>query len=913
MSQAARSKVFISYSSSDREAARDLEARCLATHDVLRDERAIEPSADFVRRIACLINEADWFVALLTANATRSAWFEYEISNAIAQRLQFGKPTIVPVLWRDCSIPLPLQHIHYIDARTDPQSGIERLLRILSRTEALESGGAYEICQLLATERSALIETLKSTTPHNVANIFWRQIQLDGDPPSTKSADDAWAQLFDAASDLGKLGTLLRLLHQLSVPNVPAFRQARGQRILTHGDRTGTIDKHQQAIGRLDQKASELEGNAGPVRALRTEYRVAVIGAFSAGKSTLINTLLERVLLPENNQVSTPCPTFIHASRSRRDVVRAQLMNLAEVRAAIVSALGKAGVDAATLPGLANGDWTQVAEHVERGATTGALGFGNSVAIKEVVVALCRAATENARLLGTTRELPIEDLLKLRASGPEQVSYQALLKRLDVEISSRGLAHGICIIDTPGVTSQNPWHKDQAFKIVEECHALVVVEPFDAPLIKGPDELLDAFYSRIRHLRPERRPIERGPIGTTEKVFVVLNKCDLVVAPNRALAAKHIDDTLSNVRDRYSRSWGVAPGRIFATSALTAQEEVQGSDNASLSLQGTVDMHLLEFRNFRHALSRYLANELGRQANVARLERLRGRLEAARQGRLLRITSLQATKAERERLMRNVELGIERLRAILETSEHDFLLMARADLEALTGSAELALTDLGEQCGNSVRMLWKEFVADRFLFLPWVRALLSEEMARSCAATLSTWAAEMLPKSVAGSVHVMEVELREQLEGVYREVLRSELPEIELAPADLRLLASERMPAIEFIRAIWSEVSVIPKWALNIDPIAVVEQWFQAFTARLVENIGHHLPQLAEPLLRQSVVVLTQRIEVLIENLAESAGNVEEVPGHDVEEQERTARSELSRVDELLAESGVLMGEILSD
>jgi hypothetical protein len=913
MPEAARAKVFISYSSHDREAARELESRCQATHHVLRDERAIEPSADFVRRIATLINESDWFVALLTPSAVRSAWFEYEISNAIAQRLHFGKPTIVPLLWDDCSVPLTLRHIHHIDARMDRRAAIERLVRILNSSETLESRGAYEVCELLATERSALIDSLKGTTQHNVASIFWRQIQLDGDPPNADSPDDAWGRLFDAASHAGKLGTLLRLLQQLSVPQVQAIRQARGLRVLSSGDRTATIDKHHQAIARLDQKASALEGNAIPVRPSLPEYRVAVVGAFSAGKSTLINTLLERALLPENNQVSTPCPTFIHASRSGKDIVRAQLMNKSEVRCAIESALGKVGVDTTTLPGLANGDWSQVVEQVEKGANTGALGFGNSVTIKEVVVALCRAAIGNGRLLGTMQELDIEELLRLRASGPERVSYQALLKRLDVEVSSRGLARGICIIDTPGVTSQNPWHKDQAFKIVEESHALVVVEPFDSPLSKGPDELLTAFYSRIRQWRPEKRPLERGPIGTTEKIFVVLNKCDLVVAPNRTLAAKHIDETLSNVRDRYSRSWGVAPGRIFATSALTAQEEVQGSDSASLSLQGAVDMHLLEFRNFRHALSRYLASELGRQANVSRLEQLRGRIEATRQGRLLRIASLQATKAERERLMHNIETGVERLRAILETSERDFLFMARADLEQLKGSVELSLRDLGEQCSNSVRVLWKEFVADRFLFLPWVRALLSEEMARTCAATLSTWAAEMLPKSVASSVKAMELELREQLESVYRDVLQNELPGIELASTDLRLLASEGMPAVDTIRAVWTEVSDIPKWSLNLDPIAVVERWFQAFVERIIEDVEFRLPKLAEPLLRLSVAVLTQRIEVLIENLAESAGNVNAMTGHDVEEQERKVRAELTRIDELLAQGGELMSEILSD
>src|SRR4051812_37125590 len=67
-------------------------------------------------------------VAILSPFSVGSANVLDELSFA----LEKGK-RIVPVLYRDCEIPLRLHRIQYVDFRTDYHEGLQRLLATLGR------------------------------------------------------------------------------------------------------------------------------------------------------------------------------------------------------------------------------------------------------------------------------------------------------------------------------------------------------------------------------------------------------------------------------------------------------------------------------------------------------------------------------------------------------------------------------------------------------------------------------------------------------------------------------------------------------------------------------------------------------------------------------------------------------------
>ena len=67
-------RLFISYSSKDRQLARSIDKQLRSKHEVWRDERRIE--TDWSREIATALSEADAVVLLWTANAKRSKWVQ---------------------------------------------------------------------------------------------------------------------------------------------------------------------------------------------------------------------------------------------------------------------------------------------------------------------------------------------------------------------------------------------------------------------------------------------------------------------------------------------------------------------------------------------------------------------------------------------------------------------------------------------------------------------------------------------------------------------------------------------------------------------------------------------------------------------------------------------------------------------
>ena len=160
-------RVFLSYAREDgTDFARQLSAHLSAAgHSPWRDEEQLTARGGvrWVRELTRQLLTADVIVVLLTPGACESQYVEAEWMKA----LEHGLP-VVPTVFRDCGVPLPLTPLQHIDFRGDPAKGLAALLDRLALADVPEE----------ATERDR--QTLDALTKMAATASGSRKAELDG-------------------------------------------------------------------------------------------------------------------------------------------------------------------------------------------------------------------------------------------------------------------------------------------------------------------------------------------------------------------------------------------------------------------------------------------------------------------------------------------------------------------------------------------------------------------------------------------------------------------------------------------------------------------------------------------------------------------------------------------------------------
>jgi len=128
---------FFSYSHEDSDfalqLARDLKS---AGAEVWIDKLDIMPGQEWDSAIEAALTQFPRMLLILSPASVKSRHVRNEISFALDEN-----KTIIPVLYRDCTVPLQLRRIHYVDLRADYSRGLTALLRTLAG-EQRPAGGA---------------------------------------------------------------------------------------------------------------------------------------------------------------------------------------------------------------------------------------------------------------------------------------------------------------------------------------------------------------------------------------------------------------------------------------------------------------------------------------------------------------------------------------------------------------------------------------------------------------------------------------------------------------------------------------------------------------------------------------------------------------------------------------------------
>ncbi|MEV0086051.1 toll/interleukin-1 receptor domain-containing protein [Saccharopolyspora sp. NPDC050642] len=122
-------RVFISYSSSDRQVATWLSVDLANEgHVPWLDEWEIKAGESIPNKIARGIDECDYLLVLLSPKSVGSGWVEREWSAKYWAEAAGGGIGVIPVLLADCEIPTLLRVKKYVDLRRDYSAGLEQIL-----------------------------------------------------------------------------------------------------------------------------------------------------------------------------------------------------------------------------------------------------------------------------------------------------------------------------------------------------------------------------------------------------------------------------------------------------------------------------------------------------------------------------------------------------------------------------------------------------------------------------------------------------------------------------------------------------------------------------------------------------------------------------------------------------------------
>lgn len=126
--------LFISYSRNDSDFVDKLATQLVAHKvNVWLDRWEMHVGESLIDRIQTAITDASALLVILSPNSVDSAWCKKELNSGLIRELEERRIVILPVLIRDCAIPIFLREKLYADFRTDFDAGFKTILESVAK------------------------------------------------------------------------------------------------------------------------------------------------------------------------------------------------------------------------------------------------------------------------------------------------------------------------------------------------------------------------------------------------------------------------------------------------------------------------------------------------------------------------------------------------------------------------------------------------------------------------------------------------------------------------------------------------------------------------------------------------------------------------------------------------------------
>lgn len=421
-------------------------------------------------------------------------------------------------------------------------------------------------------------------------------------------------------------------------------------------------------------------------RLLANQHLVAVFGAFSAGKSSLINALIGDSLLVVSPNPTTAAVTHIET-----------LPVFAGDASTLVEPEGTAGQVAALVTAKTEeGVWDDVRqafeslhlvaanldEAIAKAAALKPVDFAASLR-KTVSFLRSTAAGYDAMRprLGTTWAVGPEEFAKLTAN--EQ--FASYVNEVHIYHDAKVVQQGISLVDTPGVDSIHRRHTEVAFQYMRRADAVIFVLYYTHAFSRADKD----FLLQLAGVQD---------VAGTDKLLVVINAVDLAKSGEEREAVR--ERVLAELKQA-----GIRQPQVFEVSsqvAFAAEQYLQGNQEEKLSALLRQRLHRALDDDLDDLQEVLLASGVP-QFRAALLKHVNERAE-----RLSAQTAIEA--------LREVTLNLEnQLRILVERQQQDAstlekLAQARQVWLAEQQARLQAATNGEDALSQSLRAEWRELV-----------------------------------------------------------------------------------------------------------------------------------------------------------------------------------------------------------
>lgn len=274
------------------------------------------------------------------------------------------------------------------------------------------------------------------------------------------------------------------------------------------------------------------------------EFPVAFLGAFSAGKSTIINAVLGNDILPQATKSFTAIPTLIRKGKANKAVIhylneseRDELKNL------YVEELSKELRKSCEAYGsLSRGELlSQLGRDIEQ--HKGQFGSFNKQKFFDELKALVHGWNT---LSGAVKEIALDELPSYVTEDYDDVLF---VNQAEIFLTDVSIPDNVVLVDLPGLGVVNPRHRKVTKSYVENDAKAFVIAMKVFHLLEGEEiELLAEIHSQ------RKRVLQRA--------FWVINQWDV-------LSAQQKKEELVNFGQKIDRyGFQIAKDRVFRVSAL---------------------------------------------------------------------------------------------------------------------------------------------------------------------------------------------------------------------------------------------------------------------------------------------------------------------------------------------------------
>lgn len=275
----------------------------------------------------------------------------------------------------------------------------------------------------------------------------------------------------------------------------------------------------------------------------KKEYRIAFVGGFNSGKSTLINAILGDYILPEASKALTAIPTYIKRSTSGEDEFTVHYLSKEDIygvkklyRQALAADLGDPSAINLGDDGIIDIFDKKIKAIQEEGMTSHLdqklLEHFKKVLVHERNVR--ERITDKPYIVQCTREKAftlIKDDLEA-----------AFIEKIEIRLKDLDIPSDVVIVDLPGVSVHNPRHREVTLDFIKHsAHAIVLVLSAKRILDKDENSILKGFMG--------------SNVNIQNKFFWVINQWDLVTELDKKDVESDFEEMLNDLRISDIRSY----------------------------------------------------------------------------------------------------------------------------------------------------------------------------------------------------------------------------------------------------------------------------------------------------------------------------------------------------------------------